>query len=168
MESFQEAADGCTGLAGGVRRGGLFENAPEVFVAEAVRDVVAVQDGGEQFEVLAAGGIEASRVAAVDSLGFREVGQFAMGGGGVSSVAERLQVSLIAGEGVALIVMKVAHSFGHRAPRPMARSILARAFPEDFELTGLIDDGFDPQDQAKLTPLSFNTASSASSPSCGV
>lgn len=62
-EAFPEAADGSAGSAGRLCRGGPFEDTPEVFVAEAVGDVVAVQDGGEQVEIAAAGGIEARRAS---------------------------------------------------------------------------------------------------------
>ena len=106
MEAFQQAADAGTRPAGGLRRAVPFEDTPEVFVAEPLGDVVAVQDGGEQFQIVVAGRVEARRVAAVDSLGFREVGQFAMGGCRVGGMTERLQVSLIAGESVALIVVE--------------------------------------------------------------
>ena len=155
MEAFQEAADGGTRPAGRGRpfrlcRAGSFEDAAEVFVAEPLGDVVAGQDGGEQLQIVVASRIEPCRVAAVDSLRFREVGQFAMGGCRVGGMTKRLQVSLIAGEGVALIVVQIDHSFAHWTPRPVTRSILTRAFPKNFEFTGLINDGFDPQDQPKL------------------
>ena len=70
MEAFQQAADRGTGTAirtatvvsvglMGVACGrGKFQGAAEVFVPEAVGDVVAIQDRGEQFEIVAVAELE--------------------------------------------------------------------------------------------------------------
>ena len=93
METFEQAAD--SGASAAYRACGRakFEDTAKVFVAEALSDMVAIQDCGKQFEIIPLGRIEARGVAAVDSLGFSEVGQFAIGRCRISNVAERLQVS---------------------------------------------------------------------------
>lgn len=105
--------------------------------------MIAIQNGDKQSQILPKGGIESRRIAAVDSLGFCKIGQLAIAEFRIEDMPQRQQVSLVASERVALIVRKIAHTFGHAAPYQVTRPILARAVPEDFKLPGLIDNRFD-------------------------
>src|SRR5207247_11199921 len=61
-----------------------------------------------------------------------------------------LQVTLVAREGMALIVLKVAYPFAHGIPTRRGAAVPMPTFPKDFEFSGLIDDGLHTQDQTQF------------------
>jgi hypothetical protein len=60
------------------------------------------------------------------------------------------QITLVAGPGLALIVMQIADAFAHEEPTEARRSVAMLTFPENLEVPGLIDDCLDAQHPAQL------------------
>ena len=75
-------------MGGGGRRLGTTAFEAKVFVTEPPGNMVAIQDGGEQFEITPAGRVKSRRVVAVDSLGFDQISQFAIGGCRIGDMAD--------------------------------------------------------------------------------
>src|ERR1700730_1802739 len=73
VQALEKSAHRGTVPAGFLVAGGrLVQGRADVLVAEALGDVVAVQDCGKQLEVLSAGRVEAGVVAVVDFFGLGE------------------------------------------------------------------------------------------------
>ena len=81
VESFEEASYGRTGapLLGRLQRCAE-QGLPDVAVAKAPRDVVAIQHYHEQPHVFAPCGIETSVTAPLDDLGLGKLPEFLVGG----------------------------------------------------------------------------------------
>ncbi len=75
--------------------------------------------------------------------------QLFFGRGGHVHYGQGVQVTLVGGVSYVLIVIEVAHAFVHGKPEHLLLS-LPRARTAHAELTGLVDDGFDAEDQTEL------------------
>src|ERR1700734_3954021 len=62
---------------------------------------------------------------------------------------QRLQVAFIGSQGDLAVAVQVNHALVHRAPRHLATA-LTDSPSSNTKLSGIVDDGLDPQDQAEL------------------
>jgi len=83
----------------------------EVLVAKALGDVVAGQNGSEQLGLRFAGWIEVRITVSLVTVAFRQRSQILVGGSRIVHWRQRLQVTQVARQGMALIVMKIAYPF---------------------------------------------------------
>src|ERR1700693_1546935 len=83
---------------------GAEQRAANVAIAKATGDVIAVENGGEQLDVLAMGRIEARQTAAGHHLRFGELTQLLVGGSGVVDHRQGLEITAIAGQRLFLVV----------------------------------------------------------------
>jgi len=51
---------------------------------------------------------------------------------------------------MALIVMEIAYTFAHGKPTQRRRTVPLSTLPKDFEVSGLIDDGLDAQQETQF------------------
>jgi hypothetical protein len=95
------------------------EGRPNVLVAEAAGDVVAVQDSREQADILAAGGVEPGGVAASDQLGLGELSQFLIGRLGIVHDRQSVEIAAVSSPSLLLWSWPANWQVGARPAQPL-------------------------------------------------
>lgn len=149
VQSFDEASDG--GALFRRRLDALAEQGvPDVFVAKAASDVVAIEDRGEESDLFTPGRIETGRVASRRTFRFGQFAEFLVCRGRIIDDGQGVEVAAVAGESLLLIVDQAAGVLVHGEETLRGRAIAMEAGATDEELLGAVDDGFHPQDEAEL------------------
>src|SRR5262245_2454194 len=86
---------------------------PDVAVAKAARDVVAIQNRPEPAYVVTPRRVEAGVAVAVDYLRLGQLPQFRVGRRRIVHHRQRVQIAAVAGQGLLLIVDQRRHALGH-------------------------------------------------------
>jgi hypothetical protein len=121
----------------------------DVGVSEATYQMVAIQDGLEQFDVRAARRVEARVTSTSFHHRFGDFFDLPISRRRVLDHGQRLQVALVGSQGDLAVAIQIDHALVHRAPRHFAAALTSPPSP-DAKLSGIVDDGLDPQDNAEL------------------
>jgi hypothetical protein len=93
---------------------GTEQRGADVFVPEPARDVVAIQDGGEQAEIVTPGRIDARRVPTRHRLRFGELTQLLVRRGRMVDDCQGIELAAVASQSLLLVVDQAARVFVHR------------------------------------------------------
>ena len=151
-------------LAGGIAGRGV-EIADDVGIAEAVKTMLALQDSAEQALFVVSEEVETAAASLVEVHGLAGSIELPPGRVGPIDDGQGIEVTLVGGAGDGVVVVEIGDALVHGAPDHLSAS-LANAESADFELTRLVDDGLDAEDEAEfvvhLQPVVFDPMLDAS------
>jgi hypothetical protein len=116
---------------------------------KTVQAMIAAQDGLEQPLFLGTEGVEGAAAAFAKTSRLVQGVQLLAAGTRHGHGRQGLEVTLVAGTSNGVVVVEIGDAFVHGAPEHLGFP-LPRAATTDLELTGLVDDGFDAEDEAEL------------------
>lgn len=102
-------------------------------VAKSLAQVVARQNGSKQTRIFFTRRVEAGGTASLLTLGFGQNFQIVVARRRIIHRRQGFRVTLVASQGVALIVVQIANPFAHGKPTLGRAAIAMLTFPEDFE-----------------------------------
>lgn len=145
----------------------LMEMAEDVPVAKAVNVVLASHDRKEELEIVGVCGVDCPLVSSSIGGGTSECGEEFARLGRVVNCRERVYVALVGHRGDSGIEVEVGDALGHGVPSCALRSVSVCGRAIDLELSGIIDNGFDAEHEARfvihLDPVLLHTVFDASS-----
>ena len=127
---FLDAADRGAGASSLSVVGGFAVQGPtQVAIAESLRDVIPGQHGGKPACRVCAGRVEARVTASLVTLSLRQALEIVVARRRIVDRRQRRQLTLVAGQGVALIVMQIANSLAQREPTQRCGPVPMPTFP---------------------------------------
>jgi hypothetical protein len=130
-------------------RGVSEESLSDIAVAEAGDDMFAGKDGGEELGIGRIGWVEGAVTTGRFADGLAHGVQSAAGSADIFHAGESVKIAAVRGLADPLDAIEEGDSFRHGGPAADAPPA-ADGDAADFEIPGLIEDGFDAQDSAVL------------------